>query len=55
MVNKNKVFDEKVINVYRFVQTFSPRAAEVVSENLRGPGQRWVRKLNYIEVQDCIF
>ena len=49
------MFDEKVINFYRFVQTFSPQAAEVVSANLRGPDQRWVRKINNSEVQDCIF
>ena len=29
--------------------------AEVVSGNLRVPGQRWVRRVNNSEVQDCIF
>ena len=46
MGNRNEVFDENVINFYRFVQTISPRVAEVVSDNLRGPGQRWVWRLN---------
>ena len=27
----------------------------MVSANLRGPGQRWLRRLNNSEVQDCIF
>ena len=49
MGNGSELFDEKVINFYRFVQTFSPRA------NLRGPGECWVRRLNNSEVQDCIF
>ena len=26
-----------------------------VSANLRGPGQRWVRRINNSEAQDCIF
>ena len=55
MVNGNEAFDEKVIKFYRSVQTFSPRAAGVVSANLRGPGQCWVWRLNNSEVHDCIF
>ena len=39
MGNGNKVFDEKVIIFYCFVKKSSPRAAEVVSANLRGPDQ----------------
>ena len=27
----------------------------MVSANIRGPGQRWVRRLNNSEFQDCIF
>ena len=55
MGNGKKVFNEKVINFYRFVKTFSPQAAEVVSAKIRGPGQRWVLRINNSEVQDCIF
>ena len=55
MGNGNEAFDEKLINFKRFLHTNSTQAAEVVSANIRGPGQRWVQRFNIIEVQDCIF
>ena len=55
MGNGIKVFNEKVIIIYRFVQTFSPRAEEVVSSNIIGTDQSWVQKPNNSEVQDFIF
>ena len=52
MVNGNESPDEKVINFYRFIQTFISQAVEVVSVNIKVPGQRWVRRLNNSEVKD---
>ena len=46
--------DEKFINFYRFVATYSPKAAMVVSANLQGPGKRWMQKLNSQDRISCI-
>ena len=43
---RNAEMDGKVINFYRFVATYSPKAAMVVSENRQGPGNWWMQKLN---------
>ena len=50
ILNGNEAFDDKVIDFYHFLQTFSPRVAEVASTNLRGPRQGWVRRINNSEV-----
>ena len=44
--NGNDQMSEKVVNFYRFVATYSPRAAQVVSANLNGPSKRWMQTLN---------
>ena len=51
---RNAEMDEKVINFYRFVATYIPKAAMDVSENLQGPGKRWRQKLNAQERISCI-
>lgn len=54
---RNAVMDEKVINFYRYVSTYSPRAAQVVWANLEGPSHRWLQSLNAQErtapILDC--
>jgi len=52
--SKCAAMEEKVINFYRFVSTWSPMAAQVMSANLQGPGKRWLRKLNARDRTDCI-
>ena len=42
----NTKAEEKVINFYRFLQTYNPKTFEVVSANLNGPSARWLRKVN---------
>jgi hypothetical protein len=50
----NAEMDEKVINFYRFVATYSPKAATIVSANLQGPGKRWMQRLNARDRSSCI-
>jgi hypothetical protein len=50
----NAEMDEKVINFYRFVATYSPKATMIVSANLQGPGKRWMQKLNSRDRMSCI-
>ena len=42
----NAEMDEKVINFYRFVATYSPKASMIVLENLQVTGKWWMRKLD---------
>ena len=50
----NAEMNEKVINFYQFVATYSPKSAMVVSENLQVPGKRWIQKLNVQDIISCI-
>ena len=43
---KNAKTEERVTNLFRFINTYDPKAAEVISANLGGPGKRWRRILN---------
>ena len=47
-------YEEKAINFFRFLRTFDPKAAEVVSANLGGPSVRWMKTLDARERDDCI-
>ena len=51
---RNAEKDEKVINFYQFVATYSPKAAMVVLANLQGPGKWWMQKLNAQSRISCI-
>ena len=51
---KNARTKEIVTNFYRYVNTYNPKAAEVVSANLGGPDRRWMKKLNAQEIEDTI-
>ena len=44
----------EVTNFIRLIGTYDKKASQVVSTNLGGPGDRWVRKLNSKERKDCI-
>ena len=46
--------DEKVINFYRFLNTHNKKATEVLSENLGGPSEPYLKILNSRERDDCI-
>ena len=50
----NAATEEKVINFFRFIQTFDPKAAEVLSANLRGPSKRYMRSLNSRDRDPCV-
>ena len=43
-----------VINFIRFIGTYDKKAAHVVSANIGGPGDWWVKKTNFREQKDCI-
>ena len=51
---KNDKTEERVTNFFRFINTYDPKAAEVVSANLGGPGKRWMRILNAREREHTI-
>ena len=50
----NSEMDEKVINFYQFVSTYSPKATMIVLEKLQGHGERWIQKLNAQYRISCI-
>ena len=43
-----------VLNFICFIGTYDKKVAQVVSTNIGGPGDRWVRKMNARERKDCI-
>jgi hypothetical protein len=51
--NKSKI-EEKVLNFYRFMNTYDKKAAEVLSANLGGPSERYLKSLNAHERDSCI-
>ena len=51
--NKAKM-DEKVLNFYRFLNTHDKKATEVLSANLGGPSDRYLKILNSCERDECI-
>ena len=42
----NAATEEKVLNFHRYLQTYNPAAARVLSANLSGPSARWLRQVN---------
>ena len=50
----NAKTDEKVVNFYRFIKTYDPKAAAVLSANLGGPSMRWMQELNARDREECI-
>ena len=50
----NAATEEKVVNFYRFMHTYNPKLYQVVSGNLNGPSDQWIRKLNAADTYDCI-
>ena len=46
--------EEKVVNFYRFIQTYDPKAAAALSANLGGPSMRWMQELNARDRVECI-
>ena len=38
----NAATEDKVVNFYRFVNTYNPKLYQVVSGNLRGPSERCI-------------
>ena len=50
----NAATEGKVMNFYRFINTYNPKLSQVVSGNLHGPSDRWIRKLNPLDKNECI-
>ena len=46
--------DEKVLNLYWFLNTHDKKATELLSSNLGGPSERYLKILNYCERDDFI-
>ena len=40
MYGSNAASEEKVVNFYRYIHTYNPKVAQVVSANLHGPSER---------------
>jgi len=52
---KNPKIEPKIMNFICYIDTISPKAAEIVCANLPGgPSKRWMQKLNKRERKDCI-
>jgi hypothetical protein len=51
--NKSKM-GEKVLNFYRFLNTYDKKATQVLSANLGGPSDRYLKILNASERDSCI-
>jgi hypothetical protein len=52
---KNPRIEPKVMNFIHYIDTISPKAAEIVSANLPGgPSKRWMQKLNKRERKACL-
>ena len=50
----NAQLQEKVVNFYCFLRTYDKRAAQMVSANMQGPSDCWLRTLEAEEQQDII-
>ena len=50
----NAKIDVIVLNFIRLIITYDKKSAQVVSANIGGPGDQWVRKMNYREQNYCI-
>ena len=50
----NSKTDVKVLNFICFIRKYDKKAAQVVYANIGGPGDLWVRKMNYMEIHYCI-
>ena len=52
---KNRKIEPKIMNFIRYIDTISPKAAEIVSANLPGgPSKRWMQELNRRERKSCL-
>jgi hypothetical protein len=52
---KNPRTEPKIMNFIQFIDTISPKAAEIASANLPGgPSMRWMQKLNACDRRGCI-
>ena len=51
--NKSKI-EEKVLNFYRFMNTYNKKATEVLLANVGGPSERYLKSLNAHERDSCI-
>ena len=50
----NAATEEKVVNFYRFINTYNPKLSQVVAGNLHGPSDRLIRRLNASGKDECI-
>ena len=50
----NAKTDLIVLNFICLIGTYDKKAAQVLSANIGGPGERWVRKMNARDQKDCI-
>ena len=50
----NSKTDVIVLNFIRLIGTYDKKVAQVVSENIGGPGDRWGSKMNASDHKDCI-
>ena len=41
--------EEKVVNFYKYINSYNPKATQIVVANLHGPGDRWIRILNSLD------
>ena len=46
--------DEKIVNFVRFIRTHDKKAAQVLSANLQGPGERWMQRMDAVDRTECI-
>jgi len=53
MHGDNVAVVEKLVNFYRFLRTYDKQASQVVSVNLNSPSDRWLRRLDDKDHQDC--
>jgi hypothetical protein len=52
---KNPQIELKILNFIRYIDTISPKAAEIVSANLPGgTGKHWMPELNKQERKECL-
>ena len=45
--------EEKLTNFYRFLNTYDKQATQVLSANLGGPSERWLRRLDAKDRDEC--
>ena len=49
----NTQMEEKLTNFYRFLNTYDKQATQVLSANLGGPSERWLRRLDAKDRDEC--